>query len=46
MSNDYIQILVVTNDQNVFADIACHSSISQSIKIAIQALLFHQLQDE
>lgn len=39
-TNDHIQILATTKDQNVLADIVCDGSISQSIKIAIQAVLF------
>lgn len=40
MTNVHIQILVMNNDQNVFSDIVCHRLISQSIKIAMQTVLF------
>lgn len=39
-TNDHIQILAMTTDQNVLADIVCHGSISQSIKIAVQTVSF------
>lgn len=40
MTNDHIQILAMNNDQNILADIVCHSLISQSTKIAMQTVLF------
>lgn len=42
MTNDQIQILAMTSDQNVLADTVGDSSIPQTIKIAIQTVSFAQ----
>lgn len=40
VTSDHTQILAVINNQNILVDKVCHSSISHSIKIAIQTVLF------